>query len=403
LFPVLELIMIAAANASAAQPAGERAGRSLPEGPGLAAKYPGDAGLADDAAVVFAENFEQDSLQAVQKRWESVSAAERMELTDDTPAASAGKRSLRMTHVGGGGEGGHLYRRLLPGYDQLYVRFYVKFDPECAPVHHFFHVGGYHPPTPYPQGGAGQRPRGDERFTVGIEPHGSAWVWDYYAYWMRMRGSPPRGQTWGNSFVRDPEHKVARDEWICMETMIKLNDPDESNGELALWIDGRRVSHLGPGFPRGKWVYDKFLPGEGGDGVRWNDQRRGPEYTTVPAGGEPFEGFRWRSDERLKINFLWVLFYMTRVPEGHVSRVSFDDIVVATEYIGPLAAAEQAEREEPERGESKGDNAAAAETGNSAVDEAGREERAGRGTAVEQPAVAEPAGKTLPTCRTLRQ
>ena len=331
--------------------------RALPEGPGLAAKYPGDRGIAGDAAVVFAENFEQDSLEAVHEGWESVGLAEQMQLTGDTPAGSAGHRSLQMSHVGGGGESGYLYRRLLPGYDQLYIRFYVKFDPECAPVHHFFHVGGYHPPTPYPQGGAGQRPRGDERFTVGIEPHGDAWVWDYYAYWMRMRGSPPRGQTWGNSFIRDPQHKVARGEWICMETMIKLNDPDKSNGELALWIGGRRVSHLGPGFPSGKWVYDKFLPGEGGDGVRWNDQRRGPEYFTVPAGGEPFEGFRWRSDERLKINFLWVLFYMTRAPEGHVSRVSFDDIVVATEYIGPLARGEERGGEGAEDGEAAAEEA----------------------------------------------
>jgi hypothetical protein len=241
-----------------------------------------------------------------------------------------------MTHVGGEGDGGYLYRRLEPGYEKLFVRFYVKFDPDCAPIHHFFHVGGYHPPTPYPQGGAGVRPRGDERFTVGIEPYGDAWTWDYYAYWMEMRGSPPRGQTWGNSFVRKPELKVKRGEWICVEALIRLNDVGEPNGELALWIDGKRVSHVGPGFPSGKWVFDKFLPGEGGDGVRWNDARRGPEYFTVPAGGEPFEGFRWRSDERLKLNFLWVLLYITDAPDGHTSRVWFDEIVVATEYIGPL-------------------------------------------------------------------
>jgi hypothetical protein len=33
------------------------------------------------------------------------------------------------------------------------------------------------------------------------EPFGRNWTWDYYAYWNEMRGSPPRGQTWGNSFV----------------------------------------------------------------------------------------------------------------------------------------------------------------------------------------------------------
>ena len=312
----------------------------LADGAGLAAQFPGDRGIADDARVVFVENFEEASLDAVRARWESVQSPEIMSLSDEVPSGSGGKRSLLMTHVGGAGEGGHLYRRLTPGYERLFVRFYVRFDAACAGIHHFFHVGGYNPPTPYPQGGAGVRPRGNERFSIGIEPHGRDWVWDYYAYWMEMRGSPPRGQTWGNSFIRDPELKVVRDDWICVETMIQLNDVGESNGELALWIDGRRVSHVGQGFPNGNWVFDKFTPGAGGDGVRWSDERRGPETFVTPPGGRPFEGFRWRSDPRLKLNFLWVLLYMTEIPEGHVSNVWFDDIIVATEYIGPLVETE---------------------------------------------------------------
>ncbi len=336
------VVLVFCVAAFAEPPKDRQAGSDrLPEGAGLAAKFPGDRGIADDPRVVFVENFEQPSLDDVKSRWESVGGAEILSLADESPPASAGERSLLMTHVGGRGDGGHLYRRLAPGYEQLYVRFYVRFDRDCAPVHHFFHVGGYNPPTPWPQGGAGERPRGDERFSVGIEPFGDTWVWDYYAYWMEMRGSPPRGQTWGNSFVRDPQHKVRRGEWVCMETMIKLNDVGDSNGELAMWIDGKRVSHLGKGFPRGKWTFDKFLVNEGGESVRWSDARKGPEYATVPAGGAPFEGFRWRSDERLKLNFLWVLLYMTRAPDGHASQVWFDDIVVATDYIGPLAAPEE--------------------------------------------------------------
>ena len=75
--------------------------------------------------------------------------------------------------------------------------------------------------------------------------------------------------------------------------------------------------------------------------IRWNDAKGGRETFTVAEGGEPFEGFRWRSDEALKLNFLWVLFYVTDgpagpVPAGHVSKVWFDNIVAATEYIGPL-------------------------------------------------------------------
>lgn len=49
--------------------------------------------------------------------------------------------------------------------------------------------------------------------------------------------------------------KVEKDRWICVELMIKMNDPvDEHNGELALWIDGKLISYLGKGFPKGKWV-----------------------------------------------------------------------------------------------------------------------------------------------------
>lgn len=174
--------------------------------------------------------------------------------------------------------------------------------------------------------------------STGVEPFGDAWVWDYYTYWMEMRGSPPRGQTWGNSFIRDPNLKVERGKWVCVELMMKMNEPvTEHNGEMALWLDGRLVSHLGQGFPHGKWVYDKFIPGEGGDGIRWSDESGGPERFQVPPEGQPFEGFCWRQNEELKLNYLWVLLYITKAPEGHVSKVWFDDIVVARAYIGPLS------------------------------------------------------------------
>jgi hypothetical protein len=73
-----------------------------------------------------------------------------------------------------------------------------------------------------------------------------------------MRGSPPRGQTWGNSFVRDDSLKVQKGKWTCVEVMVKMNDVGDSNGEMALWLDGKPISHLGKGFPKGKWVFDKF-------------------------------------------------------------------------------------------------------------------------------------------------
>jgi hypothetical protein len=303
---------------------------------GIASKYPGDKGIDQDPAVIFVESFDSDSIDAIAERWESLQDKRSLSISSDVAGGSADGKSLLMTHVGGAGDGAYLYRRLEPGFEKLHVRFYVKFDRACAPIHHFFHVGGYRPPTAWPQGGAGERPRGDERFSTGVEPHGDAWVWDYYSYWMDMRGSPPRGQTWGNSFIRDPKLKVERGKWMCMELMMKMNDVGETNGEMALWINGKQVSHLGQGFPKGKWVYDKFLPGQGGDGVRWNEQTRGSQQLAFPRDGLPFEGFRWRNDERLKLNFLWVLLYITKAPKDHVSKIWFDNIIVAKTYIGPI-------------------------------------------------------------------
>lgn len=302
----------------------------------IASKYPGDAGIADHPSVVFVENFER-SLDQVADRWEAVKAREILSLSDDVPAGSSGRHSLLVTHTGGKGNGAHLYRRLAPGYDKLHYRFYVKFDVDCAPIHHFFHVGGYHPSTAWPQGGAGSRPRGDERFTTGVEPFGNNWRWDYYSYWMEMRGSPPRGQCWGNSFIRDGAVEVTKGKWQCLELMMKVNEVGKSNGEMAMWVDGKLISHLREGSPTGKWVYDKFLVGQGGEGVRWNDASGGPEQLTFATGGDPFEGFRWRSDEGLQLNFLWLLCYITKSPPGHISKIWFDDIVVARDYIGPIA------------------------------------------------------------------
>jgi hypothetical protein len=291
---------------------------------GLASKYKGDKGIEKDPDVIFEEDFEEDSLNAVKARWESVQNIDIMSLSTDVPSVSAGGKSLLMSHIGGESTGGHLYRRLVPGYEQLYVRFYVKFAEDCYPIHHFVHLGGYNPPTPWPQGGAGIRPDGNDRFTTGVEPYGKNWRWDFYSYWMGMRSSPD-DKSWGHDFINDDDLKVERGRWICVELMMKMNDPvAESNGGQALWIngkswkkDGQIISHLGKGFPKGNWIWDSFTPN--------------PE-------GIPFKGFQWRSDEKLNLNFLWVLLYITDAPAGHVSKVWFDDIVVAKKYIGPISS-----------------------------------------------------------------
>lgn len=305
---------------------------------GIASQYPGDEGIDADSRVVFAESFE-DTFDQIAARWDTVRDREIMSLDTNIPPGSKGHQSLLMTQTSEKGTGGDLYRVLKGGHDRLYTRMYVRIAEDCEPIHHFGTcVGGNYPPTTWPSVKAGQPTDGAKSFWLGIEPFGEAWRWDYYAYWCEMRGSPPRGQTWGNSFIQDAALTVKRDQWTCIEVMVQMNDVGKSNGELALWIDGKRVSHLGPGYPVGKWVFDKFQPGAAGEGVKWNRQSGDREYYRTAPEGDPFEGFRFRTVNQLNINYLWLYVYITTGTQGHANRVWFDNVVVAKDYIGPINA-----------------------------------------------------------------
>jgi hypothetical protein len=346
-FPLLGLSLVPVNMSVAQSPAAgiqastvtvsPRSTPDLPEGnAGIAAKYPGDIGIEKDPDVIFVESFE-DSVDELGGRWESVAGQPIMSKSDDVVSGSGGRQSLLLTRVAGGTkgylDGGSLYRRLSNpqgghGYEQVFFRCYMKFNEGHAPIHHYgTGLAGFHPATPWPQGGAGERPQGNARWSTQIEP-GNFGSWSFYSYWQNMGGSPPRGQTWGNTFESGAlPRSVAREKWICLEVMVKLNDIGDSNGEQAYWLDGklsrtrdgRITSYLGKGFPAsGTWLFDK------GKGVALD-------------GGRPFPGFEWRSIPELKINAIWLYRYMSR-PERGVSKVWWDHVVVAKKYVGPLTA-----------------------------------------------------------------
>ena len=317
--------LIMAINASAAE-------NKLPEGFGLAAKFPYDRNIENHPSVLLKEDFEIENLDILKKRWENISNKDGkvLELIQDSPPGSKGEKALKMTATLNENTGGHLYKRLSREVDIAFVRFYVKFPKPSAYIHHFVHFGGYNPSTSWPQGGAGERPRGDERVTVGIEPYGfygkypPPGAWNFYCYWHEMKVSAG-GRYWGNSLAPEKPLLIEEDKWQCVEAMLKLNSaPDKRDGEIALWIDGKLAMHIKKGTPRTQWT--------------------GMGFRVVTEGGEPFEGFKWRNNNNLKINFFWLLHYVTEnayrqnniqnPPEKN--SVIFDNIVVATEYIGPI-------------------------------------------------------------------
>ena len=293
----LALLVLACAMAAGAADLPPQAKMPAP-GPqkgGLASLYPGDENLELDPRVLFVDDFETGTVGEIGARWGSITKRENIDLTDDIHAASPGKRSLHIS------KNGHLYTHTR-GVDTLYARFYVKFHPKTGYIHHFVHLVADRTPTPWPKGGAGQTPPGDAKFSTGIEPTGR-WgkfpppgVWNFYTYWHEMKSK------WGSVF-NGKQTPIEPGRWYCVEAMLKANSsPEKADGEQAFWVDGE--------------LYGRF------------------------------QGFRWRTSDKLKINSFWLLFYNTGQPARHnkdpkpesrVMEVWFDDVVIATDYVGPVA------------------------------------------------------------------
>lgn len=293
---------------------------AAPARPALTDKYPDDRGMEKDSDVLYIENFE-DSLGTIRARYSDVLNPEGMSLEPDVPPGSHGRYSLKITNIGGQNTGGHLFRKLSPGLDgTIYVRYYVKYPRISSTyIHHEgLWIGGYSPPTTYPDPRAGSCGL-DGRLSIAYEPSNHDSILGTYLYWSGMKSWNGGSSCYGNDILHDGSHHLVWDRWTCVEMMIKLNDPvTASNGELEIWQDGVEVGHWGPGFPRGRWVKDTWI--------------RNPA-------DPPFEGFRWRKDASLDINYLWIEFYDDASPAGATHYIQYDHLVIARSYIGPLRTA----------------------------------------------------------------
>jgi hypothetical protein len=262
----------------------------------IAVLYPGDKGIEFDKRVVFYENFENKSLDDIIRRWGDAKHIPNLMISDETPSASSGLHSLKIKN------NGHLYTHF-KGIDTLFARFYVKFHKKTGYPHHLVSFQADSKPTPWPKGGAGRAPEGDEKFTVAIEPFGlrgradPPGIWTFYSYWHDMTGG------WGNRAYESFE-QINPDQWNCVEVMIKANSaPDKKDGEQAFWIDGELKGH--------------------------------------------FTNIWWRTSDDLKLNTVWLSYYVTErnmlrnrdhLIDERIMEIWFDDIVVATNYIGPTSS-----------------------------------------------------------------
>lgn len=271
----------------------------LPSGPGIAAQFIGDSGINKSPQVIFADDFESGDLE---KRWDEVGnkQGQVLEWAGSEAALGLGKRCLRVKAQLGANTGGGFTKWFEPA-DTIFIRFYTRFDSKCDYVHHFVTLrankglrgadkwSGF--------GGAGNKPAGDERFSTAIEPWGNwgRWPapgrWNFYSYWHEMEQSRD-GKYWGNSFGVPNAPVISKDTWICVEFMLKHNNPGQSDGEQAFWIDGILQGH--------------------------------------------WKGINWRKAPELSANALTLESYVTdRWTKNPVNIVFFDNVVIARRYIGP--------------------------------------------------------------------
>ena len=283
---------------------------TLPSGPGLAARYQRDVGLARDASVVFADDVESavDADCRHNDRW--ATAWGQCRITRDAPNLHEGRQALELTLTGPGTVG--VRKPFDEGFDRLFLRYYIRYDEAFLGSHHAgASMQARAPGVPFVNPGV--VPSGTDQFGV-ILDH---WTRDptvrspghlvAYVYHMDQRhrwGEQfyPSGRTrpeangkrgiFGPSFVSRRDFLPALGRWYSYELMVQANEPGRSDGRVAFWIDGRLAAD--------------------------------------------FPNLRFRSVASLKLNWIAIGLYESSRPG--LRRIWVDDIVLATEYIGPMAS-----------------------------------------------------------------
>jgi len=262
----------------------------------IAAKYPGDVGIANDPAVMFHDDFERAKPGS---RWTRVKRSECV-FAETDPKIARGRQSARCVMTPKTRLGISMVYTISPRVDVLHMRHYARYGTDFGYLHH---GGSGFSAAPEgetrPGGQAGIRPT--KYFSSTFEPsrHGGAkppGQFGFYTYWWQMdRGRS--GRYWGDSGKNcrrpSPPQNPGLEKWTCIEWRVKANTPGEPDGELDCWFNG---VHCG----------------------RWRD-------------------VNWRNAANIRIYCARLSLYMESGDyRGTATRtVWYDDVVVARSYIGP--------------------------------------------------------------------
>ena len=197
--------------------------------------------------TVFAEGFESGTLGA----WQDGVDAARHQVVTDPSGAQAGRRYLQVTYPAGG-DGGWLTHFLLPGYDSLYVSYFVRFPLTWRGGTKLLAFYGSRTDNQWSAfGKAGLCPNGTDFFAAMLvaEASGDPGFTRFYTYYPGMAREPDGVTCWGR--LGDgaerylPPLVLSRGVWHQVEFWVRLNTPGHSDGSQTFRLDG---------IQRGSWV-----------------------------------------------------------------------------------------------------------------------------------------------------
>ena len=296
----------------------------LPEGDGLAARYPGDRGIEQDPDVVFADGFEDFEDDAVatdgagQKGMKWDIAWHTVRIAREPANVHGGKQAVEIRHEEAPMSHG-TGKVFEEGFDTLHVRYYMKFHKEFPGCHHvgmnmWAGAPGVIMASGTDHSATGVRPDGQNHFVVSLDaaapsrrssdrPPGRSNIYCYHMDQVGRYGDQffpsgrvrPRENTGlhGADFIPRPGFTAELDRWHCYEFMVRANTPGKRDGRVAFWVDG-------------------VLQGD-------------------------FPNLRLRNVDTLKVNNVYLSSYSSRIRPNQT--LWYDDVVVATSYIGPQVSA----------------------------------------------------------------
>jgi hypothetical protein len=233
----------------------------LPEGnSGIAARYPGDAGIAGDAEVLFVDDFESyRTVGELTTRWDQIFQSSNFRLATEAGSYYAGAKALEISVPAGSAEVANELRKVIsPTQDVIYIRAHTMWHPQNSVIgssHNSVHASANYCCAGVPADGKNKFNVSADVFRLdgSVANPGQTTVYIYHPeqrsewgdYWYPDGRIIPfdsiRGD-FGPDFVPRPNFIPVLGQWYSWEMMIKANSPGQRDGRVAIWVDGAIVA-----------------------------------------------------------------------------------------------------------------------------------------------------------------